>query len=72
MEAIDSLKENPERCPLAPEADAFEVAIRQLLYGKRAGIYRILFTVHGSVVRVHHIRHGAQKFLEPPEEKWDS
>jgi plasmid stabilization system protein ParE len=35
VEAIDSLESLPERCPLAPENDAFDEDIRQLLYGKR-------------------------------------
>jgi plasmid stabilization system protein ParE len=69
MRAIGSLENNPETYPLAPEADAFAVELRQMLFGKRSGIYRILFTIHGNVVRVHHVRHGAQKFLEPPEKE---
>jgi plasmid stabilization system protein ParE len=71
MQAIDSLGDNPESYPLAPDAEAFDVPLRQMLFGKRSGIYRILFTVHGNVVRVHHIRHGAQKFLEPPKKPSD-
>jgi len=69
MQAIDSLERNPESYPLAPEAEAFAVELRQMLFGKRSGIYRILFTIHGNVVRVHHVRHGAQQFLEPPEKE---
>src|SRR4051812_31755525 len=49
--AIDSLQEHPERCPLAPEADAFDREIRQLLYGKRRNIYRVLFVVEGDTSR---------------------
>lgn len=63
-QAIASLQELPERCPLAPENDAFPEEIRQLLYGKRRGAYRILFTVTGDVVRVLRVRHGARLHLE--------
>src|SRR5262245_29661337 len=41
--AIQSLRENPERCSRAPESKAFKEDIRQLLYGKRRGVYRVLF-----------------------------
>src|SRR5262249_51284591 len=38
MQAINSLELNPESYPLAPEADAFAVELRQMLFGKRSGI----------------------------------
>ena len=59
--AIASLSKMPERCPLAPENDAFAEEIRQLLYGKRSGAYRVIFTVSDSVVRVLHLRHSARQ-----------
>ncbi len=65
LDKIESLKEYPERCPLAPESDAFEEKIRQLLYGKRRGVYRVLFAVRGEVVYIFSIRHSARDFLEP-------
>jgi plasmid stabilization system protein ParE len=65
VEAINSLATFPERCPLAPEANAFDEEIRQLLYGKRADVYRILFTIQQEIVSVLYVRHGARKFLEP-------
>jgi plasmid stabilization system protein ParE len=63
--AVASLEENPRRCPLASEADAFSEEIRQLLYGKRRHMYRILFTIVGSTVRVLHVRHAARPTLRP-------
>ncbi|MBI2203433.1 MAG: type II toxin-antitoxin system RelE/ParE family toxin [Candidatus Rokubacteria bacterium] len=63
--AVASLEENPRRCSLAPEADAFLEEIRQLLYGKRRHVYRILFTVVGRTVRVLHVRHAARPTLRP-------
>ncbi len=67
LEALRSLESNPERCGLAPESEYFEEQIRQLLYGKRNGVYRILFTVQGQTVSVLHIRHGARRLLDPGE-----
>jgi len=61
VEAIGTLCHNPERCALAPESPLFEEPIRQLVYGKRSGRYRILFTVRGETVEVLHVRHGARR-----------
>jgi plasmid stabilization system protein ParE len=59
--AIYSLEDFPQRCPLAEESKAFDVEIRQLIYGKRVGAYRILFTILGDAVHVLHVRHGRRK-----------
>lgn len=49
----------PERCPMAPEAEALGEDIRQLLYGRRAeDRYRLLFIVEGDTVTVLHVVHG--------------
>ena len=61
--AVDSLETFPERCPLAPESEAFGYEIRQLLFGS----YRILFTIRGPAVHVLHVRHGARQHLDPSE-----
>ena len=52
VDAIQTLSSFPRRCPLAPEDDAFDVEIRQLLYGD----FRIL-----------HVRHGARRSIGPEE-----
>ena len=63
VEAINSLEQFPARCPLAPENGHFAEEIRQLLYGTRRDVFRILFTIQGDTVHVLHIRHGAQQYL---------
>lgn len=65
--AIGTLADKPARCPLAPENENFPMEIRQLLYGKRHGMYRILFTIEGSVVTVLRVRHAARETLQPDE-----
>jgi plasmid stabilization system protein ParE len=67
LKTIDSLTLFPERCSLAPEADAFKQEIRQLFHGKRRNRYRILFVIHGNTVRVLRVLHGARRSLEPGE-----
>jgi plasmid stabilization system protein ParE len=60
-DAIASLALFPERCPLAPETILFPFDVRQLLYGRKPHVYRILFMIEGDVVSVLHIRHGRRK-----------
>lgn len=64
VQAIVSLEDNPKRCGLARENDAFPFDLRQLLYGlgKRA-THRAVFAVHPKKVVVHAIRHLAQRDL---------
>ena len=45
--AIASLKQLPSRCPIAPESQDSSTEIRQLLYGRRPNVYRILFAIEG-------------------------
>ena len=66
--AIQTLEEMPARCLLIPEADELGHPARQLFYGKRTGIYRIIFdiqeqSVEGPRVRVLRIRHGSRDAL---------
>lgn len=65
MDAINSLKTFPGRCPVAPENAFFPQEIRQLLYGKGRGVYRILFTIQDEAVNVLYIRHSAQEVVKP-------
>jgi toxin ParE1/3/4 len=60
-DAIASLALFPERCPFAPETAHFPFEVRQLLYGRKPHVYRILFTIEGERVKVLHIRHGRRK-----------
>jgi toxin ParE1/3/4 len=61
-EAILSLEERPNRCPVTRE----QKALRHLLYGHKPHIYRVIFRVleRQKVVEVLHIRHGARRKLK--------
>jgi plasmid stabilization system protein ParE len=63
-EAIASLADLPRRCELAPESTSVPFEIRQLLYGKKPHVYRILFTIDRDTVYVLRIRHGRRR-IEP-------
>ena len=63
-DAMHSLEDFPRRCPIAPESKFFRLEIRQMLFGKHSGIYRVLFTVHKDEVHVLYVRHCARRHLE--------
>ncbi len=67
IKVLISLESNPERCEIAQESKFVGVKIRQLLYGRRGGVYRALYTIRGREVHILHIRHAARKFLKPEE-----
>jgi plasmid stabilization system protein ParE len=60
-DAIASLATFPERYPLAPESARFPFEVRQLLYGRKPHVYRILLTIEGETVKVLHIRHARRR-----------
>lgn len=60
MNRIATLQEKPRRCSLAIEHEIFSEEVRQLLYGKNRGTYRVLFVIRGTKVTVLYVRHSAQ------------
>ena len=63
-DAIASLRESPERCPLAPENGLFPFEIRELHYGLGSRpTHRAVFTVRPDMVLVLTIRHAAHATL---------
>lgn len=66
-EAIGSLSDSPNRCPITPE----NPSLRHLLYGKKPHIYRAVFRVIEGQKQVHvlHIRHGARQAFKPGDLK---
>jgi toxin ParE1/3/4 len=58
-EAILSLEEHPNRCPVTRE----NANLRHLLYGHKPHVYRVIFRVQEKrkQVDVVHIRHGARR-----------
>lgn len=51
---------------LAPENASVPFEMRQLLYGRKPHLYRIIFTIKGETVYVLSIRHGRRKHLDEP------
>ena len=53
---LTSLSKFPERCVVSPESEAFDVTVRQLIYGKNPHTYRILFSIQDEKVYILRIR----------------
>ena len=63
--AIAALAKMPERHPVAEdESQYLGITVRQMLYGRRPGVFRILFSVEGDLVTLHYVRHSAQGPIE--------
>jgi len=57
------LEKMPDRCPVTEE----EPRLRNLLYGRKPHVYRVIFRVIEKEKRVDvlHIRHGAMRRFKP-------
>jgi toxin ParE1/3/4 len=66
-EAILSLEEHPNRCPVTPENDR----LRHLLYGNKPHICRAIYRVleKQKAVEILHIRHGARRSFNPEKKR---
>ena len=63
-DAIASLTDKPQRCPLAPENGLFPYEVREIHYGLGSHpSHRAVFTIRPDLVLVLTIRHGAQADL---------
>ena len=60
-EAVLSLEDLPLRGRIAPD----KPALRQILYGNKPHLYRVLYTINEAarVVNVAQIRHGARELI---------
>ncbi len=54
---IQTLKDSPNRCPLAFESRFYDYEIRNLIFGS----YRVIFRVQEKVVQILHVKHGARE-----------
>jgi toxin ParE1/3/4 len=61
--AVLALTTYPLRCPIVAEARRAKRKLRNLLYGTKPHIYRVIYAVdeQRQTVSVLHIRHGARK-----------
>jgi plasmid stabilization system protein ParE len=64
--AIAKLRTMPELHPVAEEeSERIGITLRQMLYGRRRNVWRILFSIDGDRIYLHYVRHSAQDVIEP-------
>lgn len=64
-DAVESLRENPERCTRALEAEMFAHDIRQMVFQTALGrSYRVLFVVRSDIVHILTVRGPGQDLLQ--------
>ena len=65
-QAVDALATYPNRCSVAREARRAKRKLRNLLYGKKPHVYRVIYEVDEGrqAVWVLTIRHGARRKLK--------
>ena len=68
-EAVSALETYPYRCLVASESRKMKRRLRQLLYGKKPHVYRLIYEVdeRRHTVWVLTIRHGARRKVEGSE-----
>jgi plasmid stabilization system protein ParE len=57
----------PQRCGPAPEANDLDEDIRELHFGRRRGIYWVLFNIAGKTMHILRVRHSAQDWISPAD-----
>lgn len=62
-----TLQQNPERCPFAPDLTSIKREIRQLLFGKRLIKYRLVFEIQDQTVNILRVWHSARDALLPED-----
>jgi mRNA-degrading endonuclease RelE of RelBE toxin-antitoxin system len=62
-ETLDTLGENPDRCALAPESKKLRRDLRQLLFGRKPNVFRVIFSIHEDEVEVVRIRRASRRPL---------
>ena len=64
-QAVAKLDQFPERCPVFEEgSEQVGFTLRLLVYGRRRGKFRILFSIAGETITLHSVRHSAQGPVE--------
>jgi plasmid stabilization system protein ParE len=61
--AIGTLSEHPERCGFAPERNRLKRDLRQLLFGRKPNVFRVVFVIEAQAVRVIRIRRAGRRAL---------
>ena len=62
-QAIATLSDYPERCPLARENTKTDLELREFLFGRRPNVFRVIYTINHDIVRILRIPRAQRRFL---------
>lgn len=65
--ALRTLDTEPQRCPLAKEDAKVNVELREMHFGKRPNVFRVIFTIDADTVRILRIRRAQRRWLTQSE-----
>jgi plasmid stabilization system protein ParE len=63
QQAIEGLAKSPLSWPLAHESKKAKLSLREMLFGRKPNVFRVVFEVVGNEVQVLRIRRGARRWL---------
>ena len=66
-QALTSLSRHPERCPLAVESRFTSEDVHEFHFGRRPNVFRVLFWIDGSRVRILRIRRASRRSMRSGE-----
>lgn len=52
VDQLRSLERKPQRCPIARESKRVSLEVRELHFGRRPNVFRVLFTIDDDTVRI--------------------
>ena len=61
--ALQTLDMNPQRCALAKENTKVGIELREFHFGRRPGVFRVVFTIDGDTVRILRICRAQRRWL---------
>lgn len=63
MKSVATLESMPQRCAIIGEAADLDREVRELRFGRRRNVYRVIFEIQGSIVIVLRLRNASQDQL---------
>jgi plasmid stabilization system protein ParE len=61
--SLATLAKNPERCPFARENGKTALEVREILFGRRPHVFRVIFTIDTDAVRILRILRAQRRLL---------
>ena len=67
MAVLAGLGQHPQKYAIAAEEELQYHEVREMLFGRRKNVYRVLYRVESDTVRILAIIHGRRKPIDPSD-----